>query len=55
MVMQYIFHCPEHGKEAGVFCWRAFQGANVHLWKKYSLVEVKFDDGELEAMIKNHW
>ncbi len=29
----YIFECPLHGWEMNVFCFRAFAGENLALWK----------------------
>ena len=54
MKHEYIFHCPIHGPEASVLCWRAFAKENLHLWKKYevSYNEVVFEISERDRMIE---
>jgi len=31
---EWIFDCPMHGWEQGVYCFRAFDENNVDRWKK---------------------
>lgn len=34
----YVFDCPVHGEESVLFCFRAFDMKNLHLWHKYHVV-----------------
>lgn len=44
----YLFDCPLHGPERTVFCHRAYDKKNRHLWVKcvQVLTTVPFTDGE---------
>ena len=39
----YIFNCPCHGEEQSVLCFRAFDKANIDLWRKYQILRERQD------------
>lgn len=48
----WIFDCPFHGPEIGVYCFRAFDGENMARWAKYI---VRYELMETEgAEIQSH-
>ncbi len=51
---EYIFHCPLHGCEREVFCWRTFDVENLSLWKKYKTEysEVEFTADEKTRIVE---
>ena len=53
-ICQYIFNCPIHGDETGVFCWRAFSPELHHLWKKYEVIltEIPITQNEIDKLTK---
>jgi len=50
----YVFDCPWHGRESGVFCFRAFERENRSRWKKLQIdgKEIALPDKELNALLK---
>lgn len=46
----YIFDCPVHGEENGLFCFRAFDFAHLHLWHKYHVTYEAVDCPDNEKM-----
>jgi len=58
MSTAYVFDCPVHGRESGVFCFRAFAPENKKRWKKLQIEskEVFLSDEErneeLDALLK---
>lgn len=49
----YVFDCPYHGEERGVFCFRAFERENSNRWKKLQVEskELPLSEKELDAVI----
>lgn len=43
MKIRFAFNCPYHGEEIGVFCFRALQPKNEHLWIQYELHPKQID------------
>jgi len=48
MTTIWRFDCPVHGEENGMYCFRAFEPANKHLWYKYQIVKAKIEVSEAE-------
>ena len=48
------FHCPVHGPEVEILCWRAFDKENLNLWKRYAVSyrEIPFGDVEKINLIE---
>jgi len=42
-----VFHCPVHGEETNVFCFRAFDENLFHLWKVYKVERTELSGKEL--------
>lgn len=52
----FVFDCPVHGPETGLFCFRALKHENRHLWTKYqaTLEPMNLPDEELDELLKWH-
>ena len=50
----YLFHCPVHGDETNVLCFRAFNEANKKLWVKFEMVwdQDYWKENELENYLQ---
>lgn len=48
------FDCPVHGEESEVYCFRAFDPVNKHLWHKYQIIQtaVEFSKDERDGVLK---
>ena len=44
----YVFHCPVHGEETGVFCFRAYDKSFFPLWKIYKIERIEVIGRDLE-------
>ncbi len=53
--VSHIFHCPLHGPEINVLCFRAFSEENLELWRKYevSYRELEFRNDEKEKLLND--
>lgn len=41
-----MFECPVHGLESEVFCFRAFDKDNIHLWRKFQFRQCPIKQSE---------
>lgn len=50
----YLFHCPVHGNEEKVFCFRAFEKENRHLWTKFEMIweQDDWEEGEKDKLLE---